>query len=233
MAGATGNIYCGLHEFEDMGFVLHLLGDGDLFVDVGANIGSYTILASVVCGANVVAVEPVACTFERLRDNVRLNRVEERVELRNVGVGSAPGELLFTTAEFDSTNHVVEDASSGPVERVQAVTLDGLMHERSPVLLKIDVEGHEDAVIEGAVHTLSAPSLLGLIMEVNLENPLERSASQALLAAGFAPFSYDPLTRTLTPMTPHSGNTLYLRNREAVEQRLQDAPRRVVLGVEF
>ena len=42
MTGATGNLYVGLHEFCDMGFVLHFLRAGDLFVDVGANVGSYT-----------------------------------------------------------------------------------------------------------------------------------------------------------------------------------------------
>jgi hypothetical protein len=45
MTGATGNIYCGLHEFAEMGFLLHLLRPGDVFVDVGANVGSYTVLA--------------------------------------------------------------------------------------------------------------------------------------------------------------------------------------------
>src|SRR5712672_1629721 len=42
--GLTGNIYAGLHEFPDMGFLLHFLREDDLFVDVGANAGSYTIL---------------------------------------------------------------------------------------------------------------------------------------------------------------------------------------------
>src|SRR5436305_696190 len=44
MSGATGNLYCGLHEFNDMGFLLHFLRREDLFVDIGANIGSYTVL---------------------------------------------------------------------------------------------------------------------------------------------------------------------------------------------
>ena len=44
MTGATGNVYCGLHEFEDMALVLHALRPRDLFVDVGANVGSYTVL---------------------------------------------------------------------------------------------------------------------------------------------------------------------------------------------
>ena len=45
MTGATGNWYCGLHEVAEMAFVLHLLRPDDHFVDVGANVGSYTILA--------------------------------------------------------------------------------------------------------------------------------------------------------------------------------------------
>lgn len=44
MTGATGNWYCGLHEYAEMAFVLHFLRDSDLFVDVGANVGSYTVL---------------------------------------------------------------------------------------------------------------------------------------------------------------------------------------------
>ena len=77
MAGATGNIYCGLHEFEDMAFVLHFLRPGDLFVDIGANIGSYTVLASGVRKARTMAFEPDPLTFEALSRNIALNQLEE------------------------------------------------------------------------------------------------------------------------------------------------------------
>ena len=63
MTGATGNIYFGLHEFEEMSFLLHFLNEADTFYDVGANIGSYTILAAGVCGAKVCSFEPVPSTF--------------------------------------------------------------------------------------------------------------------------------------------------------------------------
>src|SRR6266849_8995171 len=55
MTGATGNIYCGLHEFVEMAFLLRLLRPTDLFLDVGANLGSYKILATKVCGARAIA----------------------------------------------------------------------------------------------------------------------------------------------------------------------------------
>src|SRR4051794_13217694 len=54
MTGATGNIYTGLHEFPDMMFLLHFLRPGDLFLDIGANVGTYTVLASGVCRASSV-----------------------------------------------------------------------------------------------------------------------------------------------------------------------------------
>src|SRR5579863_4327451 len=76
MTGATGNIYCGLHEFEDMAFLLHFLRPDDLFVDIGANIGSYTILASGVRRARTIAFEPDPVTFAALSRNIALNALE-------------------------------------------------------------------------------------------------------------------------------------------------------------
>ena len=73
MTGATGNLYCGLHEFEEIGFLLHALHPGALFVDVGANIGSYALLAAGVCEGDVVAMETVGSTFACLLDNIALN----------------------------------------------------------------------------------------------------------------------------------------------------------------
>jgi len=55
MTGATGNIDCGLHEFADMAFVLHTLRAEDVFLDIGANVGTYSVLASDVCGARTIA----------------------------------------------------------------------------------------------------------------------------------------------------------------------------------
>ncbi|TAF74508.1 MAG: hypothetical protein EAZ53_08995 [Bacteroidetes bacterium] len=58
MTGATGNLYFGLHEFEDMAFLLHFLRSEDVFFDIGANVGSYTVLASAQIGAYTFCFEP-------------------------------------------------------------------------------------------------------------------------------------------------------------------------------
>ena len=60
-----------------MGFLLHVLRSEDLFVDVGANVGSYTILACSVVGARGISFEPVPSTYKRLVENMRLNHLDE------------------------------------------------------------------------------------------------------------------------------------------------------------
>ena len=89
--GATGNIYAGLHEFADMAFTLHFLRPDDLFLDVGANIGSYTLLASGVCKARTISFEP---------DPART------VVLEQAAVGGEGGEVEFTIGR-DTGNHVI------------------------------------------------------------------------------------------------------------------------------
>jgi hypothetical protein len=96
MTGITGNIYAGLHEFADMAFVLHFLRPHDLFVDVGANVGSYTILASGVVGCRTVAFEPDPGAAAALERNVALNRIAERVETRRAAVGDRDGIIRFS-----------------------------------------------------------------------------------------------------------------------------------------
>ena len=91
MTGATENFDCGLREFEDMAFLIDLLRPGDLFMDIGANVGTYTVLAAGHCGARAVAVEPLPATFARLCRNVRRNDIGHLVRAHNCGVGEAAG----------------------------------------------------------------------------------------------------------------------------------------------
>ena len=239
-AGLTGNIYTGLHEFEEMGFLLHFIRPSDLFIDVGANSGSYTILAGTVGRASVYALEPVPTTFERLRKNISLNGLDARVKCLNIGVGGERGTIRFTSG-MDSANHIL---ASGEDEQnsilVDVLPLDTVLTGEAPTLLKIDVEGYETPVIAGAKQVLQKESLKGVIMELNGSGARygwdEANISRAMNDFGFVAYRYDPFKRqleTLGGKSAVSSNTLFLRDETFILQRVQAAPLVTLLGNQF
>ncbi len=228
MHGATGNVYVGLMEFQDMAFVLHLLGKGDVFIDVGANVGVYSILAASR-GAHVLAMEPVPETYEVLLDNIHINRYLEQVEPMNVGVGSQSGELQFST-HSGPTNHVLaEDEATDDAVFMTVGTLDKFTSDTEVTMIKIDVEGFETEVIRGASTVLEHSSLQAVLIELNGLGARygfnDADIHAQLLGFGFKPACYEPFTRQLNPLELYNniGNTLYVRSSEGLEKRLADA----------
>ncbi len=229
MTGATGNIYCGLHEFADMAFLLHLLRPGDLFVDAGANIGSYTVLASAVCGARSVAVEPDPGTMRSLKRNIEANGITDRITFVEAALGAQPAVARFTVGQ-DTTNRVVKEGGAETRE-VKVRTLDEILEGLHPVFIKIDVEGYEPELIAGAPKTLRSPSLLAIEIET-----VDNFVRAQLEAAGFQQASYEPFTRVLLSFPNESSglrpphNSLFVRDFNACRQRTAEAPLRAVLG---
>ena len=163
MTGATGNIYCGLHEFEDMALLLHALRPGDLFVDIGANVGSYSMLGGAT-GAHCLSIEPIPSTFSWLTQNIAINALGDRVRALNLGLGRSEGRLRFTGG-LDTVNHVLADGEAADhFIEVLVRTLDSVVDGASPALIKMDVEGFETEVLAGAEQTLADPGLLAIIM---------------------------------------------------------------------
>lgn len=236
MTGATGNLYCGLHDFEDMSFLIHFLRAGDLFVDVGANVGSYTVLASAEVGARTIAIEPIPSTFGGLAANVSLNDIGDLVETYNIGVGREPGRAGFTTS-LDAANHVAAGDDSGVIT-VRLETLDGIVGGNAPRLMKLDVEGFETEVLKGAADTLANPSLKALIVELNGSGKRyghdDEDVHRRLLADGFSPFRYVPFERRLVAVKSYGPkNTIYARDLPFVSERLLTARKIKVNALEI
>jgi FkbM family methyltransferase len=237
MTGATGNVYCGLHEFADMGFACHLLRPGDLFADVGANVGSYTVLAAAVCGATARSYEPLPHTFARLQDNVALNHLADRVTAVQAGIGRTPGTLRFT-ADLDTMNHALAagEQYTGRVVECPIVRLDDDLGGAVPVLVKIDVEGFEAEVLAGGERTFASDRLQALLIEMNDSGQRYRtthdSLHQTLSGFGFRPHGYDPFARQLLPAPiAEGGNVLYVRDEAFVADRVRTALAVNVYGV--
>jgi FkbM family methyltransferase len=242
-SGVTGNLYCGLHEFEDMGFALHFLRPEDLFADIGANAGTYTLLGCGAAGARGLAIEPVPGTFRRLQDHITLNDLSSRVQCRNVALGSERGTAQFTTG-LDTKNRALAagDETAGEAVTVPVERLDDLCAELddTPSLIKIDVEGYEGQVLEGAATTLKSPALFAAIVELNGSGDRYGSPDsdvyRRLRDAGFSLMAYDPWERRLTPRqrpARFDGNGIFVRDVDAAKERCRSAPRHQVLGCEL
>jgi len=221
-----------------MAYALHVLRPGDLFVDVGANIGSYTLLVCMEKKCRGICFEPVPDTYSRLAQNVRVNDLNGRVTCLNCGVGQSEGELIFT-ADHNTCNRVVPHDLGNRSVRVRTVTLDQALKGENPSAIKIDVEGFETPVLEGAQVVLRQPSLHSIVIELNGQAAHygfdEAAIVHQLQAVGFAPFTYEPFARKLVPLAgknQESGNTLFIRDLPGVQRRVAESPPFTVNGIQ-
>jgi len=222
--------YLALPEFEDMGFILHAVRSSDLFADVGAFVGGYTLLAAGACGAHVVAVEPNRENHADLTRNVELNGLSARVDVRPVALGAA-AESIRMQSGGGSGSHVLLDEESIPAVDAKMDTLDAILGARHATFLKIDVEGYEADVLAGARQTLQASELLAVLIELNSSGlrygQSNQSVHEQMLTLGFHSFRYEPWTRALISLNDQvnadAGNTLYIRDFATMQRRIQEA----------
>lgn len=229
MKGAAHFIHPGLCEFEDMSFVMHFVRPGELFVDAGANIGAYTVLASAAIGAQAIAFEPNPSTFRALTANVALNSIGQLVKTVNTALGQSEGRLQMTDGRGTENCACANGQPAAGTVSVPMATLDKALAGQNPVLLKMDVEGFESAVFTGAAQTLAAQSLKAMIIERNGAGAAygfdEDALHKNIRDHGFRPCAYAPFTRTLSEIASNaSGNILYIRDLIACRQRLKTAP---------
>src|ERR1700753_1020751 len=145
MYGATQNVYCGLNDFGDMSFLVHYLRRDDVFVDVGASIGAYTVIAGAAAGARTYAFDASPAALQSLRDNLALNHISGRVSIEPYAVGRAPGSVPITTGGPSAMHHIIEPGSSPSSSMVEMRTIDS--YDLRPAIMKIDVEGYEAEVL--------------------------------------------------------------------------------------
>lgn len=228
MKGAAHYIAPRLCEFEEMAFVAHFLRPGQLFADVGANVGAFTILAAGVAGARAVAFEASPDTFETLVRNIRINGLEGRVTTFHAAAGRDEGAVQFSIG-LGTENYVARGTTAGVSVTVKMTTLDKQLAETPPDLLKVDVEGFETEVFAGGSKTLRHSGLQAIIIERNNMGARygfdEAPLHQEIQACGFVPCRYDPFTRCLSSMVDSSRqNIIYTRDIAAANAKLQAAP---------
>ena len=152
-------MFCGTYEVGETQLLTKLLGPGDVFVDIGAHIGWYTLRAAKAVGGTgtVVAVEPFPANTDALRENVALSgfsnvRIVPEAAGGEAGVAEIGRQLAGRTGGAGA--RLSQDATVDRC-RVRVVPLEDLLPaELVPTVVKIDVEGFECHVIDGGTAAL-------------------------------------------------------------------------------
>jgi FkbM family methyltransferase len=182
------------------------LRPGDVLYDVGANVGSYSLIAAKLVGghAMVYAFEPAAPNFSDLCRNIALNSCESSVIPMPFALWSRTGLVPFGYRSFDpgEAGHTMSEeqdlAVSMSEQQISAFRLDDLVSLFDlpvPSLVKLDVDGSELEVLEGAVEAISQPQCRELMVEVNGEpgEPRVDALTAVLAGCGFQPVErHDP-----------------------------------------
>lgn len=198
----------GVWEPETTSFFLSWLRPGMTFVDAGAHVGHYTLLASdlVAAGGRVIAFEPHPVLGQVLRRNVeRAGCANVTVSSLALGRADGPGDLVLHPRDNFGASSLRADSQTGHLPRapVRVSTLDDFL-ERAGLptvdVVKLDVEGAELDVIEGAHRTLTANPGIVLVVEFLRENARRFGRDVEDLEARLRELGF--LLLTLTPYGP-------------------------------
>lgn len=193
--------------------VQRLARGANLFIDIGAHCGFYSLLAASANPAlDIIAVEPTPETSDILRKNVETAQAQN-VVVRQAAASSSGGKIeLFKSAASDNCGPYLHPAapSVGKFE-VQATTIDDLVGEKRPkrLLVKMDAEGHEPAILRGMAQTLANVADVRLLIELNplMLDCAHSSAAQLLDLLdelGFVSFVVDEASGTMARATRSS-----------------------------
>ena len=193
-------------EPETLDWIDERLREGDTFFDIGANIGVYALYAALRHPRlKVVAFEPEYANLHLLRDNLFHNALQDRVDVYAIALSArsgvswlhiqdlAPGSGLHT--EFNGgLGHTLEGRRVVWREGIVTLTLDEFCRHTGlqPNGLKIDVDGTEPRILEGARRTLGSPALRSVIIEIPEDVSARRVCEEQLCAAGLTRRWRDP-----------------------------------------
>ncbi len=189
----------GTYDYNNMSLVKLILAGNGNFLDVGANIGPYSLIASEEAGVHVVALEPNPSAFAKLTRNIAWNK-RPNVTTLNLGASDQTTTLRMTNHGSSAMNRIVNPSGDAHLEETDQLIevpvrrLDQICEELNfiPTLIKIDVEGHEAEVLRGAPKCI-ATALACIIEDGEREVVIATMRGYGLLG----PFYYHHRTSSL------------------------------------
>jgi FkbM family methyltransferase len=200
-------------EFDERDFMLRFLRPGDVYADIGANVGLFTLIAAKIVGptGRVFAFEPVQKPHKRLVENIQLNKFKN-VQNEQVAFSDSSGsfEMMVAEDEMDGFNSFAPPYMGEHYARetVTTNTWDAFagLHKLAGLvtLMKIDVEGWELKVLSGGQNLLSRED--APVLQVEFTDGAAKAAGsscqeiyRSLESLGYKIYRHDRVTKTLNP----------------------------------
>ena len=204
---AAAALYCGFYDYDDMNFLVRYLHTEDSFLDIGANVGVYTLLAaSKIQAGSLHSFEVLPKNYTRLQENLKLNQFD-RVKIYALGVADQLGTATLNLAEGDAMPFITYNETDSTIT-VPTDTLDNLLQNHSftnLTLAKMDIEGAELLALKGAVSLLKQQRphvwILEISDSVNEFGHRQQDTVDFLHSYGYNLYSYSADTNQVSPIT--------------------------------
>ena len=180
--------------------MVRVLKPGDVAHDVGGNYGIHTLLMARLVGSSgtVCSFEPHPKIFAACSENVGFNHFQN-VKLLNVALSDRAGTVPFSLGRHEGQGHVITNQNDVATFNVKCETMDHLVATGQispPTFIKIDVEGHESAVLAGAETTVAKHKP---ILAVDLHNPeQDKKVGQFLIRHGYVAYRQESLEKVIS-----------------------------------
>lgn len=197
----------GIWEHATTEAIVDLVDEGMVAIDVGANLGYFTIVMAALCGprGRVLAVEPNPECARRLQESVMLNGFGGRVDVHQTVVGADDGDSVTLVLPRDNPGgaHVASVVPDGAGQlAAQTRRLDRIAGALDAVLVKIDAEGMEERILQGMTAMIAGDRLRYILVEFSPNCYADGPAMiDGLLAAGFTLSRIDE-RRGVQPISP-------------------------------
>ena len=224
--GSQAHFFTYLEDYEEMVFLLHFLRVNDQFIDVGANIGAYSILAASQIGCKTIAFEPSEKNYSILQANLHLNNLQEFIEIHNFALGEKNETKTIGTK--GALTYITNNQNLD-LQKIEIQRLDDFAEYAQ--IIKIDVEGFEEFVLKGAERVLNHPDTHAVILELagyNRYNSSDAIIHKLMINNHFFPVQYFPEIREIKKLESFridQFNTIYIKNMKLVKERIIESPK--------
>ena len=179
-----------LREEKELNIISRYIRHGGTFVDIGANIGYYSLMAAKFGATHIIGIEPNPIVLDRFKDNIKFNRFEKQIKTFQVGIGGKQGTLELRLSQTDmGSSSIVNTKLNSDKIKIKVISLSELLKKEGITkvdVLKIDIEGFEDRALFPFFETLDKKHYPRLILiEDSSQTNWDENILGWLLANGY------------------------------------------------